>query len=358
MIDRDMIVHFSTPASCLCSRDHFIYRYNYQNGTFELVCRIPPKDTRLFGRIKDVLARSWLGQKLTKKAGLSHVMQLASGDIVIIYDRIYVYKAEQDDRMAVALLDEFQPKFAPPLRSGFAIHSQSQLVYFGEYLNGHSRNIRVFRICLVTMHMEICFEFTRNEIKHIHAIVYDAYRNRLWITTGDLDHESAFYYTDNEFSSVQKFAGGDQSWRAITILFDEHSMEWGMDAGKDAPAEAFNKIYRYDFTQDERIELTGIGNPAYHAVKMCDGTAYLATTFEPGRLQNTPEEAALWYRNSRREWSKVAAFKYQYQPRRGVSQYGYLLLPSGICPTNHLLLSPVNVHPYHYQLIQYVDKEK
>src|SRR5690606_8868361 len=111
------------------------------------------------------------------------------------------------------------------------VHPFSQRVYYGEYLNGHYRDIRVCRVDIETHKVETCWSFPRSETKHIHAIHYDRFRNRLWICTGDRDHESSFYYTDDEFATVHHFAGGDQSWRAIAMLFDETGMEWGMDAG-------------------------------------------------------------------------------------------------------------------------------
>lgn len=352
LLAHEMVVHFSTETSCLCSRDHFVFRYCFQSQKLRFVCRIPPKDSGLLGLLKDVLARSWLGQRLSKKAGLSHVMQLDSGLIVIIYDRVYVCDLNQGAKVATPIESKEFFDFAPPLRNGYAIHPASQAVYFGEYLNGHTRNIRVFRIRPNDMKLEICFEFDRSEIKHIHAISYDPFRRRLWITTGDLDHESSFYYTDDEFLTVHRFAGGDQTWRAISLLFDETGMEWGMDAGKDAPKEAINKLYRYDFSTETRVELAVIGNPAYYAAQMMDGTAYLATTFEPGRLQDTPEEAALWHRDMKHQWTKVKSFRYVYAPRQGVSKYGHLLLPAGKCSPENFLMTPVNVESNHYSLVK------
>ena len=152
---------------------------------------------------------------------------------------------------------------------------------------------------------------------------YDRFRNRLWICTGDHDHESAFYYTDDEFSTVHRFAGGDQSWRAIALLFDESGMEWGMDAGKDAPADAVNRIYRFEFATGQRRELAVIGNPAYAACEFIDGTAVMQTTFD-------------------RVWRKAFSAPYRLQPGEGRGLYGMLLMPGGVQPVGQVLFTPTH----------------
>jgi hypothetical protein len=236
---------------------------------------------------------------------------------------------------------------ATPLRGGAAVHPLTQRVYYGEYLNGHDRDIRVCRVDVETRKVETCWSFSRSEIKHIHAIHYDRFRNRLWICTGDRDHESSFYYTDDEFATVQRFSGGDQSWRAIAVIFDETGMEWGMDAGKDAPAAAINQIYRYDFPSGQRSLLATIGNPAYAACEFTDGTAMMQTTFEPGRLQETPAEAALWFRGIDRQWRQCMSIPHVPHARAGGSRYASILLPSGTSPSGQLLCTPLNCEPWH-----------
>ncbi len=192
--------------------------------------------------------------------------------------------------------------------------------------------------------MRECWRFSRQEIKHIHAIHYDRFRSRLWICTGDLDHESNIYYTDDEFSSIKKFGGGDQSWRAIAMVFDEHGMEWGMDAGKDAPADAVNYIYRYDFRTGIRSSRVLVGNPVYSACEFADGAAVMQTTFEPGRPQNTiVKQRHCGYADKQGAWTNILELPYDVtKPRQGVGAYGYICLPQGISPVNRLVFTPVN----------------
>jgi len=279
---------------------------------------------------------------------MQNMVALANGDVVVIYDHIYWYSPALHGAYAEVLATDGACA-ASPLRGGVAVHTQSQLIYYGEYLDGDCP-IRVCRINVPERKIEFCWAFERSDIKHIHAIHYDRFRNRLWICTGDLDHESTFYYTDDEFQTVHRFAGGDQSWRAIAMLFDDTGMEWGMDAGKDAPADVNNRIYRYEFASSLRTERAVIGNPAYAACEFADGTAMMQTTFEPGRRQDTPEEAALWYRGRDRKWRKTLSLPYAPHPRTGVSKYGSILLPSGISPVGQLLLTPVNCSTGNYRL--------
>jgi hypothetical protein len=343
LLHSNMVVHYSTAEYCLCSRDHSVFRFNYNTSSFVKICQLPPAQTGIAGWLKDKIARHSLYRRFRPSPGISHLTQTPDGTLVIVYDRIYLYRPLEEGRSGMAKpLATDLGRFAPPLRNGLAVDPRRSVVYFGEYLNNHSRDVRVIGINTATSEVKVCWQFSRQQIKHIHAIIYDAYRQRIWLTTGDNNEESAFYYTDDSFATVHKFAGGDQSWRATGILFDETGMEWGMDAGKDAPADAINYIWRWDFASNSRLLRCTIGNPAYAISQLDNGGAVLTTTYEPGRLQDTPEQAALWYRNPAGEWQQVYCQNYLYRAMPGVSKYGMLFIPQGTMPVSQLLFSPVN----------------
>lgn len=351
VIGRNLVVHSSTEESCLLSKDHWVYRFIYKEKKLVPVCRIPVKDNSIKGRIKDWLARTDTFQLVFPTAGIGNLVELKSEGILIIYDRIYFFCPGLKKKTAIIIHSELVPKVAPPLRGGIAVHGVSQLVYFGEYLNGHSRDIRIVKIDTVQGKVQVCWQFKRSEIKHIHSVHYDHYRNRLWVCTGDTNSESAIYYTDDEFKSLNKFGGGDQRWRAIALLFSTDCIEWGMDAGQDAPAECINKIYRYQFSTNQLQEVATVGNPVYAACSFSDGTAVMATTFEPKRTQDTPPCAQIWYRDQTGFWSSIAEFPYRRSRRRGVSSYGMLYLPAGQVPKGYLLATPVNSMHYDYSAL-------
>lgn len=342
LIHRSMQPLWSDVEGCWCSSDHWVYHLEYASMKLRKSFRLPSKSDTLIGKFKDALARSRIRQRWFPGVDISTLVQLPNSDIVIIYDQVYWYSPQYHHNEAIALPFLGQTPIAAPLRGGAAIHAKSHCVYFGEYLNGHNRDIRIFRIDVTRPVVEACWSFSREEIKHIHAIHYDHFRNRLWICTGDLDHESAFYYTDDEFGSVHRFAGGDQTWRAIAVLFDRTGMEWGMDAGKDAPPEAINRIFRYDFSSGLRTEKAVIGNPAYAACELSDGTAIMQTTFEPGRKQETPEAAALWHRDQQGQWQQLFASPYRFDPRGKSGRYGFLVIPRGCIPAKCLVFTPAN----------------
>lgn len=347
----EMLAHWSDANGCWCTHDHWAYWFNYKTKSLRKVFRLPPNSNSLQGRVKDWVARSWLKRTLRPVPGIQSLVQLPNKDVLVIHDQIYLHSSTRHGQQAEVLQDANEPPMAAPLRGGVAVHPESQCAYFGEYLNGHDRDIRVCRVNAQARTVEACWSFARSEIKHIHAIHHDHFRNRLWICTGDKDHESSFYYTDDEFTTLHRFAGGDQSWRAIALLFDESGMEWGMDAGKDAPADAINLIYRYDFVANRRSVLATIGNPTYAACEFTDGTAMIQTTFEPGRLQDTPEEAALWFRGLDRKWRKCLSLPYAPHGRPGRSRYASILLPQGISSPDYILLTAVNCQLRNYCLM-------
>lgn len=347
----EMLAHWSNASGCWCTHDHWAYWFTYETSSLRKVFRIPPKSSSVQGRVKDWLARSWLKRTLKPGPGIQAMVELPTRDVLVIYDQIYLYSPTRHGTCAEVLPVDIDPPVATPLRGGVAVHPRSQCAYYGEY-NDDPGGCRVARVDAARRKVEVCWSFARSEIRHIHAIHYDRFRDRLWICTGDRDHESSFYYTDDEFATVHRFAGGDQSWRGIAMLFDETGMEWGMDAGKDAPADAINLIYRYEFESARRTQLATIGNPAYAACEFTDGTAMMQTSFEPGRKQDTREEAALWFRGQDRQWRQCLGLPYAPKPRPGVSRYGFIMLPQGISPAGRVLGTPVNCRTGHYTLVE------
>lgn len=335
-----------------CARDQWIYRYRYADQALQRQFRLPPRSESWAVRLKDVVARSRFKQWLRPGMDIDTLAELPNGDLVVLFDRVYWYCPQRHDRFAEPLLhDGIEPPLAMPLRGGLAVHPLSGNAYFGEYLNGHQRDIRVARVDVASRRVQVCWTFARSDIKHVHAIHYDRFRNRLWICTGDRDHESAFWFTDDEFQTVHRFAGGDQAWRAIALLFDETGMEWGMDAGQDAPADAINRIFRYDFSNRERTARAVIGNPSYAACTLGNGLAVIQTSFEPLRQQATAAEVALWLRALSGGWTPL--FRLPYRARTAVARqpYGHLLIPQGTSPPGQLLCTPVNTGRYNQQLL-------
>jgi hypothetical protein len=346
IIKNKLMTQFSTPEYCLCSYDHFVVSYNYSTEKLSKLCKIPSSNQSLLGQIKDKIRRSALARYFSNSLGLGHVVQLTSGTIIIIYDKIYRYDPKSNTGIAESVFDLKPVNIFPPLRNGIAINPHSNKAYFGEYINGIKRAVRIICLSEDGKKSDVCYTFEQDEIKHVHGIYWDKYRNRLWITTGDSDEESHFYYTDDEFKSVHKFNGGDQTWRAVSLIATENHLVWGMDAGKDAPSDAINYIYRLDLTTGKRDRIKTIGNPAYHMVQTKSGAMVMGVTYEPGRKQDTKTQASIYYSKNGDEWQELLTLPYQAKKLTGRSQYAYIFPPSGIIPDDKLLFTPINVEHY------------
>lgn len=352
MIRAKMIPQYSTLDYCLCSQDHFVYKFLYANHDLAKVCRIPTKNNSLVTVLKDVIARSWLYRTFFSKSfGIRHVVELPSGVILILYDRIYRYDPTKHNFCAEVVATFKELGFSPPLKNGIAIHPISHNAYFGEYVCGIKKRIRIIKISNNGQEVNTCYTFEQDEIQHVHGVHWDDYRKRLWITTGDSDNECAFYYTDDEFKTVHKFSGGDQSWRAVSLVFNADNILWGMDAGKDAPKEAVNYTYKWNFTSSKRTKLTSFANPTYHSTSTAANETFWGVNFEPGRKQLTEEAASIWCSDQHLNWQKLFTLPYKKSVITGVSRYGYVFLPSGIMPENTLLFNAVNVDENNFKLM-------
>jgi len=350
-IKSKFIPQHSTKEYCLCSHDKFIYHFFYQTERFKKVCQLPPKSKGIKNKIKDLIARSWLYRHfISQSFGINHALELPSGVILILYDKLYRFDPRKDDKYA-EVIDSSLLK-SHPLKNGFAIVPENGNVYFGDYICAQKKDINIYKISNDGQHLSVCHTFIKGEVQHVHGVHYDQYRKRLWITTGDENKECAFYYTDDDFAQVHKFNGGDQSWRSVSLVTLEHSLLWGMDAGQDALESDINYTFQWDFKLNERIKIASFKNPTYHmSITEDQQNIFFGVNFEPKRKQNSDSAVSIWHSDSSLEFKEILTNNYKKSLVTGVSRYGYVFLPLGELPKNTLLYTCVNVENNNFDMM-------
>src|SRR5690606_32080733 len=130
---------------------------------------------------------------------------------------------------------------------------------------------------------------------HVHGLCWDAYRNGIWVLTGDSDTESGLYFTDDEFSSLHKVIGGSQKARAVEVIPTPE----GLIIPMDSPLKQ-NYIHFYDLNKKEFQKLTELPGSAFHAVKS-NGIYLISTVTEPSEV-NIVNYASVWASLDGKAW--------------------------------------------------------
>jgi len=353
VIKKGFYPHVSNEEYCLCVNDHFVYKYWHASGKLEQYCRLPAKSNKPLDVVKDKVARSSIMRHFNHAMGIGHVVELPSKVLVILYDKIYRFDPATDGKTAKVVAHFESCEALPPLRNGIAVNPNTGDCYFGDYSNDLSRPSSIFRIGNNGQSFERVFSFSVEDVKHVHSVTWDDYRQQFWITTGDSDEQSWFYTADATMQNVQKFNGGDQTWRAVSLVILESALVWGMDAGQDATAEDINYLYHYDLTTTKRTRTQEIGSPAYHSIRTTSGKIIITTNFEPKCLQPIPKEAAIWVSNDGLDWSKTLSLPYEPTPKVNGSKYAYIYPPVGVVPDDSFVFTATNTGDYSCKLTRF-----
>lgn len=204
-------------------------------------------------------------------------------------------------------------------------------IYFAEYKSNHLRGrIRIYKTTDLYDY-KLAFEFSPFSIRHIHAIIQDpCLDKRLWVLTGDYDHESSFYYTDDQFEHLNSLPCLGQRTRATSIGFDgDHQIVWGMDSPLAAPSIL---CWGPDYSKEPKV-LASLPGPAYYMASNAAGGMYLGTTVEPGPSV-VSSCATLWARKMDKSWFQVGEFQTDVFP-----QYAIIYFPREPLPENYVVFS-------------------
>lgn len=104
-------------------------------------------------------------------------------------------------------------------------------VAFGEYFpNQNYRAVNVFRTEGGLASVDVAYTFPAKSIWHIHGVHFDRFTNNYWICTGDNNGECRIVLVDRNFRELESYGDGSQQWRAVSMLFLEDRVVWGMDS--------------------------------------------------------------------------------------------------------------------------------
>ncbi len=308
------------------------YYLSRQNRIFHSTTLTPP-----FKEIGRVGAPAWKSaaaifrpfQRLLRFM-VYNVIPLYNGDVFVTFDKtVGVIR----DGKYLPLVGLERP--CRVLRAGCAV-DQDGGVYFGEYLANDERGtMHVYKYIPGSDTLSVAYTFGAGEIKHIHGVYFDELTGSIYCLTGDNDPECRIVRTNDGFQTVEVVGSGDESWRAVSILFDEESLYYGTDAEfRD------NRITRVNRSTLERTTLGEVTGTVFYAKKMGDDL-FFTTTAEnaPSQKENV---AALWHVTTDGKCEKLASFEKDGLPG-GLFMFGTIHFPFVNAEFDHLYFSLVGV---------------
>ena len=264
---------------------------------------------------KQIVANSRLAQRLLRFM-VTNVIPMTNGDLFVTFDKSVGVIRDGGYSELKGLVRPCRV-----LRSACAVDGNGD-IFFGEYLANDERGeMRIYRFSQGSDELKIAYTFPPNSIKHIHGLYYDKFTQSIFCLTGDNDSECQILRSSNGFATAEVVGSGDESWRAVSIVFNETHFYYGTDAEFRA-----NNIYKVNRGTLDRDDLGEVNGTVFYSKKIGD-QLFFTTTAEnaPSQKENV---AALWNVSCDGILSEITKFKKdKWHPT--LFQFGTIHLPNG-----------------------------
>ena len=286
--------------------------------TWQIYFLMLPSGARAYSRIHARIARR----------GLHCVKVWRNGNLLLVGKQaIYLYGNSNGKAFNFFAI----PRGSRPL---FICENKDGDLFWGEYFRNPKRDeVNIYVSRDQARSWRIGYRFEKNKIRHVHGVFCDPHDDRIWLTTGDEDHESGIWVTDDKFRTLEKVIDGDQHCRALQLLFTNENIYFGTDT----PFER-NHIYKLDKSTGKIEELTPVDSSVYWGCKVGD-SIFFSTAVEPSGI-NMCKFTSIWGSRDGRQWRKVAKYKSDFWPMK-YFQVGQIYLPQGNNTTDYLFYTPI-----------------
>ena len=227
-----------------------------------------------------------------------------------------------------------RPNFSNPLNFCSMKRYGQREVYWGDYgenMDGSEINIYKY----TKNGLEVCYSFPKNSIKHVHNIIYDKWRDRFIMLTGDLGDKVGIYTATRDFKRVEPFMIGDEKYRAVQGLVTEDGLIWATDA-----VMSDNFLYYCSFEEKVVSTLASLNGSVIYGMVVNSGLLF-STTVEPYPTGDSRLKAVFYnrlgpgiksryvdlcYCSGEREMTVLKRFKKDWLPLC-LFQYGQIMFP-------------------------------
>ena len=270
-----------------------------RNEIFHSVSLEPP-----FKKITEIDAPFWkraasnlrLAQRVLRFM-VTNIIPLSNGDLFVTFDKsVGIVR----DGKYKALKNLIRP--CRVLRAACA-SDKSGDIFFGEYLDNAERGeMRIYKYSPGADALEIACTFPPKFIRHIHGLYFDSFTDSIFCLTGDEERECKILRSFDKFKTYETIGEGDETWRAVSVLFKENAFFYGMDAEYQT-----NHIYKAMREDLERKSLGEVNGTVFYS-KQIAGNLFFTTTAEnaPSQLENV---AALWHVDENDNLKNLISFK-------------------------------------------------
>jgi hypothetical protein len=208
-------------------------------------------------------------------------------------------------------------------------------VYWGEYFDNRERDeVHIYGSYDGGLSWQVVHTFPRGAIRHVHNIVYDRWRDCLWILTGDDGSECRILRADPDLKNVETVLQGNQQSRAVALIPREEAVYFS----SDTPFES-NHVYRLD----NAGQLEKVADLMSSSIS--GGTVgpslFFSTMAEPSKV-NPENMVSLCGVINGESWQNLMFWRKDFWPMR-FFQYGNAFFPTGENTSGVLALTTIAV---------------
>jgi len=268
-----------------------------------------------------LLSKSKLYRRLTR-SHINHILPVQDDHLLVfVSGKIYYINIKKEEIVYSCDIQGSQP---------IHIASIGDTVYYGQYLRDPNKP-PIKLLCSSPPYSSWTPVKIFDDIRHIHGVFRDPYTGSIWVTTGDDDKESKILQFSEENFEVQFSLEGSQTYRTVTLLFDEEYIYYGTDTPREK-----NFIYRFRRGSSQLEKLTETGGSVFFGTKV-KNHLFFSTAWEPSEV-NKEDKVELWSSKNGREWHNSITFQKDWWHNK-LFRYGMIFFPDGPGDDEHLWFS-------------------
>ena len=196
------------------------------------------------------------------------------------------------------------------LHQGIAVLDENRLL-LGEYGHNAARDaVPIWSSADAGRSWSVAHVFPAGSIKHVHGVYRDPFSDDVWIPTGDFEGECFLYRTDVNFTQVEKYGDGTQTWRTVALLFAPDRISWIMDSQLQT-----SHLLHLDRQSGKLTKGRSFPGPIWYVKQLQDRVALAQSTCELGPGVHS-DSAHLFASRDHETWVEVARFKKDRWPMR------------------------------------------